>query len=249
MNARHSLLWALLLVLPAAAAVAADQTNRSGAPQGDAEAGHKIVMEGTEAGAAPCSSCHQENGAGNPEAKAPRIAGQPAFYLEKQLRDYAGGARRNEVMGPIAQALSDADKANVAAYFAQASAPLPKPAGNKNAEQAGHGRTLATVGVQEKGVEACANCHGPLGAGLPPSYPALAGQQADYIKAQLQAWQQGTRKNDEADVMKYIAHRLDPQDIDAVAQFFANARPDLTKGPAGAVPQVADDPQNARRRP
>jgi len=237
----------ILLVLPtivgftaAGFAVAAIPTS-----QGDAKAGRKIVMEGTEAGAAPCSACHKENGAGDPQQKAPRIAGQDASYLEKQLRDYADGSRQNEIMTPIAQALSNAEKANVAAYFAQAEAPLPEPGGRRNKQLQTLGQTLATVGVQEKGVEGCANCHGPLGIGVPPSYPYLAGQQADYIKQQLLNWQQGARSNDAGAMMRHIAAKLDGHDIDAVAQYFAGIR--MTADDIEAGLDISSETQTRRR--
>jgi len=236
MSARYPILLALptvaLLALaglvvtdPPRFAVAATPSGNPESRSGNADAGRKIVLEGTEAGAAPCSACHKENGAGDPEQKAPRIAGQHAPYLEKQLRDYASGSRQNEIMTPIAQALSDEEKANVAAYFAEAEAPFPEPAGRMKKAMRTLGETLATVGVQDKGVEGCANCHGPQGIGLPPSYPYLAGQQADYIKQQLTNWQQGGRDNDAGSVMRYVAQKLDGHDIDAVAQYFAAVRP------------------------
>ena len=81
------------------------------------------------------------------------------------------------------------------------------------------------MGIQDKTVEGCANCHGPQGIGLSPSYPYLAGQQAGYIRQQLVNWQQGKRNNDVGNVMQYIANKLDGHDIDAVAQYFSTLRP------------------------
>ena len=64
-----------------------------------------------------CQGCHGMDGlAKMPDA--PNLAAQPATYLERELRAYRSGARRSEVMSVAAKALSDADIANVAAYYA-----------------------------------------------------------------------------------------------------------------------------------
>jgi cytochrome c553 len=62
------------------------------------------------AGAAtpPCEACHGANGEGMPAAHVPRIAGQSADYLEKQLNDYAEGTCDNLVMTNFAKLLSAA---------------------------------------------------------------------------------------------------------------------------------------------
>ena len=91
-----------LLVLALALAGAA------GAHAQDAAAG--------KAKAAACSMCHGPVGiAAAPDT--PNLAGQPASYLSEQLKAYRGGARRHEVMSLMAKPLTDADIANLAAWF------------------------------------------------------------------------------------------------------------------------------------
>src|SRR3954454_8410250 len=70
-----------------------------------------------------CGQCHGADGKGDPSGPYPRLAGQAALYLYKQLDDYASGSRKNEVMGPIAQALSDQERQDAAAYYAGQNAP------------------------------------------------------------------------------------------------------------------------------
>ena len=66
--------------------------------------------------AAACAMCHGPQGlAVAPDT--PNLAGQPASYLEEQLRAYRGGTRKHEVMSLMARPLSDADIANLAAWF------------------------------------------------------------------------------------------------------------------------------------
>jgi cytochrome c553 len=67
--------------------------------------------------AAACAICHGQNGLST-QPNAPHLAGQPAIYLEEQLRAYRSGQRRGEVMAIIAKPLSDAEIANLAAWYA-----------------------------------------------------------------------------------------------------------------------------------
>lgn len=66
--------------------------------------------------AAACQACHGLDGIAKlPDA--PHIAAQPAAYLERELRNYRAGTRRNEVMSVAARPLSDADIRDLAAYY------------------------------------------------------------------------------------------------------------------------------------
>jgi cytochrome c553 len=71
-------------------------------------------------------------------------------------------------------------------------------------------------------VQACNNSHGPDGSGVALSAPALAGQLAPYLAAQLKSWQQGSRKNDSGNLMSSVASRLDDADIAAVTAYYAS---------------------------
>ncbi|MCE2970217.1 MAG: cytochrome c [Burkholderiales bacterium] len=67
--------------------------------------------------AVACQACRGLDGLSKmPEA--PHLAGQPQLYLERSLRAYRSGERRNEVMGVAAKGLSDADIRDLAAYYA-----------------------------------------------------------------------------------------------------------------------------------
>jgi len=75
---------------------------------GDAAAG--------KAKAAMCAGCHGAKGV-SANALWPNLAGQKAAYLEKQLKAFRGGTRKDPTMSGMAKPLSDADIANLAAYF------------------------------------------------------------------------------------------------------------------------------------
>src|SRR5690606_20409046 len=68
-------------------------------------------------------------------------------------------------------------------------------------------------GDRERGVEACASCHGEKGEGVGRGNPALAGQPAPYVARQLRAWRAGERYGDPLGVMREPAKRLADEEI------------------------------------
>jgi cytochrome c553 len=127
--------------------------------------------------------------------------------------------RPNAIMSPIAAALSDADMRNVAAYYAGQKL---KPADAKNPTTAALGMKIWRGGIMERGVPACASCHGPAGAGIPIQYPALGGQWQDYIAAELDDFKGGARQNSVP--MVTISSRLSDNEMKAVADYAAGLR-------------------------
>jgi cytochrome c553 len=200
-----------------------DVMPQSAARQPDAKQGAVIVAQGTAAGAPPCAQCHAFNGVSDASGAFPRLAGQSAYYLAGQLRDFASGVRASALMSPIAKALSPDDIADVTAYFAGVDAPfLPLKA--PNAALVKRGEELAKAGGPDR--LHCDNCHGPGGSGEPPVIPYLAGQYAHYIAFTLQMWQEGFRKNS-PDAMEAIAKTLDDEEILAVAAYYQQVNPPL----------------------
>jgi cytochrome c553 len=198
---------------------------QSASRQPDAKHGAVIAAQGTAAGAPPCAQCHAFNGVSDASGAFPRLAGQSAYYLAGQLRDFASGVRASALMSPIAKALSPDDIADVTAYFAGVNAPfLPLKAAD--AALVKRGEELAKVGSAERRIQNCDNCHGPDGAGEPPAIPYLAGQYAHYIAFTLQMWRQGFRKNS-PDAMGVIANKLDDQEIAAVAAYYQQVQSTL----------------------
>ena len=74
--------------------------------------------------AAVCSACHGADGNTALTPDYPKLASQPADFLEKALRDYKSGKRKNPLMGPQAQNLSKQDMKDLAAYYASLSGDL-----------------------------------------------------------------------------------------------------------------------------
>jgi cytochrome c553 len=170
-----------------------------------------------------CASCHGADG-NSAGGAYPKLAGQHPEYLVKELKDFKTQpgakqpARSNPIMAGIAGALSDQDMVNVAAYFAT-QAPKPGYAHNKNTVPLG--QKIYRAGIAEKGVPACASCHGPTGQGIPSQYPRVSGQWSDYLVAQLTAFQQGPGARNNNEAMHQIAQRLSDSEIKAVADYMA----------------------------
>lgn len=172
-----------------------------------------------------CVPCHGAHGEGKPHASFPRIAAQSQYYIRKQLDSYADGSRRDPVMEPIAKGLPPALRAEVAAYYAQIDAPAVSSASLFTRSWVARGRLLANQGEPTNRVQACVNCHGPGGIGELPLLPYLAGLDAGYIRSALNAYRDGTRRNDAGQQMAVIAKALRPEDVAAVARYYAGLTP------------------------
>ena len=209
-------------------AMAAETTGK--ADQGDVGRGSVLANQGKATNAAqanavpPCRNCHGDRGIGDGSGGFPRLTGQLAFYLYKQLQDFASDTRPSPVMTPITQALSDQDRQDVAAYYASVKGPLfPLPILDPDLVQ--RGGMISAAGIPEKGVPACITCHGEAGSGMAPSFRYLAGQYAPYLQYQMDSFRLGRRKNSPLGVMSEIAGKMNDDDINAVSQYLAAVRP------------------------
>jgi cbb3-type cytochrome c oxidase subunit III len=208
----------ILVVLHTAAGLSGLAVQAKAADQAPAK---PDLNRGQAIAAQVCASCHGADG-NSAGGAYPKLAGQHPEYLTKELKDFKtqpgakGPARNNPIMAGIAGALSDQDMVNVSAWFATQ---VPKPGYAHNKNTVALGQKIYRGGIAEKGVPACASCHGPTGQGIPSQYPRLSGQWADYTTAQLTAFQQGVRNNNEP--MHAIAARLSENEIKAVADYVA----------------------------
>jgi len=209
-----------LLLLAATATLAQGAAAATAAPSAaavalverpDAAKGRKIAAE-------VCAPCHTADG-NSVIPTNPKLAGQHAEYLVKQLTDLAKSsddktARENAVMSGFAGMLSPVDRESVALWFSSQNMVTGKAS---NAEAVRVGQKLYRAGIPEKAVPACSGCHGPAGNGLPARFPRIGGQHADYIEAQLRSFRDGSRHNNEA--MSMIAFRLSDPEIKALSEF------------------------------
>jgi cytochrome c553 len=158
-----------------------------------------------------CAICHGPQGVS--DANSPNLAGQFAAVTWKELVDFKTGARVNVVMSPFAANLSNQDMLDIAAYYAY----LPRVPSNK-LDPAMVAPAIVTIGAPMRNIAPCGSCHGDIDnkAGS----PWLGGQSAVYIKAQLQAFAAGTRRNDISQQMRNIARQMTAEEIDQVARYY-----------------------------
>ncbi len=203
----HSFFTALL-ALTAAASIAA----------GPAPAAAKPDLAKGEASFAVCSGCHAADGnsviPGNP-----KLSQQHPEYLVKQLQEYKSGKRANAIMQGLAAALSEEDMRNIA-YWVTTKKVKPGFASDK--ALAAQGERIFRGGIAERGISACAGCHGPTGAGIPSQYPRIGGQHGEYTAAQLTYFRDGIRKNNLQ--MTQVAAKLNDREIKALADYIAGLR-------------------------
>ena len=176
------------------------------------------TRRGAQLAAQTCAACHGEKGLA--PMNFPSLAGQSSFAIYKQLHDYRTGARVHPQMTPVAKTLGLADLANVAAYFAAASKEYTA-IGHRDFVDVGdpYIDKLVREGDSRRRLPACLSCH-VNGSGGPIETPVILGQSHDYILAQLNAYADGTRKNDVYGRMRDISRKLTPRERDELARYF-----------------------------
>ena len=185
----------------------------------DAAKGATLYDSGdTGRGLPACLSCHGANG-NSTIAANPKLSAQIEAYTHKQLVDFTTPNRNHPVMTTYAKMLTEEEKRNIAAYLA---VQKTKPGAAKNKDTVELGRKIYRGGIAEKGVAACASCHGAAAAGIPVQYPRLAGQHQDYTLAQLTAFRNGARSN--SPQMTTLSQRLSDAEMKAVADYIAGLR-------------------------
>lgn len=180
---------------------------------GDAQAGKDK--------SALCMGCHGADG-NSVAPNFPKLAGQHAGYIAKQLADFKKATDRSDptMLGMVA-ALSEQDMADLAAYYAAQKV----SAGVADEKQVELGKAIYRGGNMASGVPACMGCHSPNGAGNPGAkFPSLKGQHADYTTKQLRDFRDTRRKNDAGKMMRNVAARMTNDEINAVAQFIAGLK-------------------------
>lgn len=166
---------------------------------------------------AACSACHGADG-NSPSNLYPKLAGQHATYLDKQLQQFQNGERSDPIMSAMAATLSQQDRQDIAAYYkAQTTSPEVV-----SADIADAGQKLYMGGDLQRNIPACSACHGPRGNGLAlAKFPKISGQHPAYLKSQLEKFRSKLRNNDQNSMMTDIAAKLNDADIELLSQYIS----------------------------
>ncbi|HUO94033.1 MAG TPA: c-type cytochrome [Rhizomicrobium sp.] len=202
MQAKWTWLFLPLLGLAASGALAQDQGV-------SAETIRKVTTV--------CQTCHGPQG-NSASGTFPRLNGQQAKYIVAQLKNFREHSRSDPhamaYMWGMAAQLDDALVADIAKYYASQKPTLPQTGGALAAQ----GKTIYFNGVEADHVPPCQACHGDHGEGGDEA-PRIAGQHADYLKHQLEAFRARLRENE---VMHANTRDMTDQEIDAVVSYLAN---------------------------
>lgn len=172
-----------------------------------------------------CARCHGVDGRGRETSAFPRLDLQTGDWLLDQLQAFADGRRASGVMQAATSELMPQEMAWLAAHYSARSEASPPPAMARPTDpDPSHreGEAFFVKGDPERGVPACAACHGRISAARDRLYPALLGQYAGYTATQLGLFRHGKRKMTEAGrLMTTIAERMTDEQVRAVAAYIA----------------------------
>ncbi len=208
MKLNHKMVSMTIILLAATSAYAGDSAQhiKLRVGPGDPVAGkEKSVM---------CQGCHGEDGNSSSD-DYPKLAGQYAGYIFKQINDFNSGVREDPIMSAMAATVTDKqDLLDIAAYFAsQNQMKSDRAVVNK----AGETRFWDDT-------NGCVTCHGNKGKGLAPNqhrYPVIGGQHKEYLIKQLKNFKSHARKNDPGGVMGMVAGFLSEKDMEDVASYIS----------------------------
>jgi cytochrome c553 len=175
----------------------------------------ELLKRGEKIVGSSCFLCHGLTGESSSEIY-PRLAGQHAEYIAKQLDNFKTGARKSTAMSEMVKPLSSEDMKAVGVFFENQKL-SKEPA--EHPDLAGVGKYIFFKGNKHSGVPACASCHGQDAKGT-AQLPRLAGQHAGYIEYQLTQFNTRERNNDNA-VMHSVANKMTALEIEAVAQYLS----------------------------
>ena len=174
------------------------------------------AADGAKLAAQLCAACHGPHGRSE-SPMFPRLDGQTSAYIQAQLKGFREHARgetdARAYMWGIASQLDDGTITALGDYYASQQA-LPGTAGDAGAMA--KGKALFEQGLPDKGVPACATCHGAQAQGN-ATFPRLAGQHQPYLVRQIEVFSSGARGN--APVMSAVAHQLSAEEAQAVAAY------------------------------
>lgn len=169
-----------------------------------------------------CVVCHGKEGRATNQGYFPRIAGKPAGYLFNQLKNFQAGLRRFEAMNHLVQNLSDDYLHAIAKYFSELDLPYPPAQAPKlTPDEERVAQALVLRGAPDRGIPACASCHGQHMAGMLPAMPGLLALPSDYLAAQLGAWRTEQRQAKAPDCMAKVAKALAPQEVAIVSRWLS----------------------------
>ena len=162
-----------------------------------------------------CSTCHGAMGQSS-NADFPKLAGQNADYLVRQMFNFQTRTRKSTEMEKEMAGLTGNDIEELANYFSRQQL---VPARRQDSVLSEAGRAFYMTGSPERGISACAVCHGDAGRGA-RLLPRVAGQHARYLAIQMRRFAEQSRTTDQM-LMHSVASKMTENEIWAVSYFLS----------------------------
>lgn len=163
-----------------------------------------------------CFLCHGAQGESTSEV-FPRLAGQNAEYIAKQLAAYKSGQRKSTAMSSMVAKLTPDEMLALGHYYAKMSLPTEEA---KDPQLAQVGRYIYHNGNKFSGVPNCVSCHGVSGEGA-AHLPRLATQFSGYLYTQLKQFNKRERTTDNS-VMHAITEKMTELEMAAVSEYLSS---------------------------
>ena len=161
-----------------------------------------------------CRGCHKQDAFGRVDGIYPRLTGQHASVIIKQLTDIRAGLRINPKMEPFISpdAISVDEIADIAAFLSNAT--TLKENGKGPGDQVQQGETIYV----QRG---CIKCHGIRGEGSEEKlYPALAAQHYSYLLREMEMIKTMARGNSHPDMVAAL-REVSPNEMEALADYLS----------------------------
>jgi cytochrome c553 len=162
-----------------------------------------------------CSTCHGPTGQSS-NADFPKLAGQNADYMVRQMFNFQTRARKSTEMEKEMTGLTGNDIEELARYF---STQKLVPTARQDTALSEAGKMFFMTGSPERGISACAVCHGEKARGA-RLLPRVAGQHARYLAIQLRRFAEQSRTTDQM-LMHSVASKMTEDEIWAVSYFLS----------------------------
>lgn len=213
---------------------------------GAAVDGKNLYEHGAGGGLPGCSTCHGPGAMGGGGGQFPALAGLPAAYVVTQLEAFANGKRSSAVMAPFARGLSSEQREALGQYLATLKPDYPA-APSVSAAAIASGQALVTIGDESQRIPACVTCHGPTLLGGGPHIPPLVGQTRQYLLSQLNAFHDGSRR-DEPNLMGAAVSDLTADQMQSAASYIASLRsgqrPEIPRDKPSGWKPIAQSPDS-----
>jgi cytochrome c553 len=186
-----------------------------------------------------CAGCHGEFGQGGKEGEYPRLSGQPASFLSRQMHLFRDRKRPNMPMLEYVdeRQFPDDDIADISIYLSQLKlvtklSPLKEGPEFSAYERLQETKRLLNIAAYPGDVEQgrkiynkeCRSCHGRDGVGdFDKAVPMIAGQYTNYLQRQVEKYLKGIRIHDVDDPENELLAEFSKGEIEAILAYLSVA--------------------------